>query len=65
MKKIWIEKLLNFCLIVYFIPNGMLKNVAGLQRSKLKRLDQKSWNKVLVDDRKILGMESADPQNCS
>ena len=26
---------------------------------------KKTWDEVLVDDRKKLGMESADPQNCS
>ena len=28
-------------------------------------MPKKAWDEVLVDDRKKLGMESADPQNCS
>ena len=38
------------------------QNVVAQKRSGKPR---KSWDEVLVNDRKKLGMDSADPQDCS
>ena len=46
---------------------GWIAEVCKLNVVARKRRGQpkKTWDEVLVDDRKKLGMESADPQNLS
>ena len=46
---------------------GWIAKVLKLNVVAQKRPDRpnKTWDEVLVDDREKLGMDSADPQNCS